>query len=113
MNQVTSSWSEEKFKAYVMVYAAQTDHVETEDEKDYLESNFDKSLLKEVYKEINQDNDFNRIQKIMSFVKSSNYSENSLKDLLVKIKKMYMCDGNFGSAEQLVYSSLQKLFNVS
>ena len=86
MDKVASNWNDEKFKAYVMIYAAQSDQVETEDEKDYLESNFDPSLLKEVYKEINQDNDFSRIQKIMSFVKA---------------------------AEQMVFSSLQKLFKVS
>ena len=68
MDTVASNWNEEKFKAYVMVYAAQSDQVETEDEKDYLESNFDPSLLKEVYKEINKDNDFSSIQKIMSFI---------------------------------------------
>ena len=69
--------------------------------------------MKEVYKEINQDNDYSRIQKIMSFVENNNYSENDLKGLLVEIKKMYMCDGSFGAAEQMVFSSLQKLFKVS
>ena len=113
MDKVELGWTKEKFKAYVMVYAAQSDQVETEDEKDYLESNFEPSLLKEVYKEINQDNDFSRLQKIMSFVKDNNYSEENLKDLLVEIKKMYMCDGSFGSAEQMVFSSLQKLFKIS
>ena len=113
MDKVASNWNDEKFKAYVMVYAAQSDQVETEDEIDYLESNFDQALLKEVYKEINQDNDYSRIQKIMSFVENNNYSENDLKGLLVEIKKMYMCDGSFGAAEQMVFSSLQKLFKIS
>lgn len=113
MDKVELGWTKEKFKAYVMVYAAQSDQVETKDEKDYLESNFESSLLKEVYKEINQDNDYNRIQKIMSFVEENNFSKDNLKGLLVEIKKMYMCDGNFGSAEQMVFSSLQKLFKVS
>ena len=113
MDKVASNWNDEKFKAYVMVYAAQSDQVETEDEIDYLESNFDQALLKEVYKEINQDNDYSRIQKIMSFVENNNYSENDLKGLLVEIKKMYMCDGSFGAAEQMVYTSLQKLFKIN
>ena len=113
MEKVESSWTDEKFKAYVMVYASQSDQVEAEEEKDYLESHFDQVLLKEVYKEINKDNDYSRIQKIMSFVKENNYSDDDLKGLLVQIKKMYMCDGSFGAAEQMVFSSLQKLFKVS
>ena len=49
----------------------------------------------------------------MSFVKENNYSDDDLKGLLVQIKKMYMCDGSFGATEQMVFSSLQKLFKVS
>ena len=74
MNKIKSSWTKEQFKAYLMVYAAQSDQIETEEEKDHLESHFDELLLKEIKKEINKDNDFSRIQKIMSHIKENNYS---------------------------------------
>ena len=113
MNKIKSSWTKEQFKAYLMVYAAQSDQVETEEEKDHLESHFDELLLKEIRKEINKDNDFSRIQKIMSHIKENNYLENDLNAILESIKKMYMVDGSFGAAEQMVYTSLQKLFKIN
>ena len=113
MDNIESSWTKEKFKAYLMVYASQSDQVETEEEKDHLESHFDESLLKEIKKEINKDNDFSRIQKIMSHVKENNYSEDDLNDILASIKEIYMVDGTFGAAEQMVYTSLQKLFKIN
>ena len=113
MDKIKSSWTEETFKAYLMVYAAQSDQIETEEEKYYLESHFDPLLLKGVYKEINSDNDYQRIQKIMLFVEKNNFSKEDLKKILDEIKEMYMCDGSFDAPEQMIFSVLQKLFKIN
>ena len=84
-----------------------------EEEKDHLESHFDELLLNEIKKEINKDNDFSRIQKIKSHIKENNYSKDDLNAILESIKKMYMVDGSFGAAEQMVYTSLQKLIKIN
>ena len=113
MDKIKVNWTEEKFTAYLMIYASQTDQIETEEEKDFLELHFDQKLLKEIYKEINKDNDFDRIQKIISFVKEKKYSENEIKTILNKIKQMYMCDGSFDASEKMVYSMIQKLLKIN
>ncbi len=113
MNNTDISWSEESFKAYLLVYASQSNQIETEDEKDFIASNFDQELLKKTYKEIKNDNDYDRIQKIMSYVKEKKYSNDDLKKILDEIKDMYLCDGTFDMPEQMVFSVLKKLLKVN
>tara|TARA_Y100001935_G_C16856519_1_gene291177 strand:- start:52 stop:393 length:342 start_codon:yes stop_codon:yes gene_type:complete len=113
MTNIVTGWTEESFKAYLLVYASQSNQIETEDEKDFIESNFDNNLLKKVYKEIKNDNDYDRIQKILSFVKEKEYSNDDLKKILDELKNMYLCDGSFDMAEQMIFNSLKKLLKVS
>ena len=113
MDKIGTSWSEEEFKAYILIYAAQTNYNETEEELDFIESYFDGSLLKSIRKEINLDNDYQRIQKIMAYVDKNKYSEKDLGILLDNIKSVYLSDGDFDSTEQTIYYYLKKIFNIS
>ena len=45
-------WSKDEFLAYLLIYAAQINQIETEEEKEFIESRFDSKILKKVYKEI-------------------------------------------------------------
>ena len=54
-------WSKDEFLAYLLIYAAQINQIETEEEKEFIESRFDPKILKNIYKEINNDNDYQRI----------------------------------------------------
>ena len=113
MTNIVTGWTEQSFKAYLLVYAAQSNQVETEDEKDFIALNFEDELLKKVYKEIKNDNDYDRIQKIMSFVKEKKYSNDDLKKILDELKEMYLCDGSFDMAEQMTFNSLKRLLKVT
>ena len=68
--------------------------------------------MKKIYKEINNDNDYRRIQKIMVYTYQNNYLSKDLDDLLVDIKNLLICDGKFDSAEQSLYYFLKKIFKV-
>ena len=112
MEAVNPTWSFDQFKAYLLIFAAESNQVITIEEKDYIEAQFDSLLVKTVQKEINKDNDFQRIQKIMAYIEQNNLSKTDLDELLKEIHTVYQSDGKFDSVEQGVFQFLEKLFKI-
>jgi len=112
MEVVHPTWSYDQFKAYLLIFAAESNQVITKEEKDYIEAQFDSLLIKTVQKEINKDNDFQRIQKIMAYVEQNNLSTTDLDGLLKEIHNVYQSDGKFDLVEQGVFQFLEKLFKI-
>ena len=112
MEAVNPTWSYDQFKAYLLIFAAESNQVITKEEKDYIEAQFDSLLIKTVQKEINKDNDFQRIQKIMAYIEQNNLSKTDLDELLKEIHTVYQSDGKFDSVEQGVFQFLEKLFKI-
>ena len=112
MEAVNPTWSYDQFKAYLLIFAAESNQVITKEEKDYIEAQFDSLLIKIVQKEINKDNDFQRIQKIMAYIEQNNLSKTDLDELLKEIHTVYQSDGKFDSIEQGVFQFLEKLFKI-
>jgi len=112
MEQVNVSWSNDEFKAYLLIFAAQSNQVITEEEKELIEGKIDPLIVKAMQKEINSDNDYERIQKILAYIEQHNLSQADLDELLKEIHQVYLCDGTYDSAEQTIYKSLEKLFKV-
>jgi len=112
MQNLQVNWTEEEFKAYILIYAAQSNQLESDKEKGFIGSRFNDTLLINMYKEIDSDNDYQRIQKIMTFIEGKKYSNEDLKKILSEIKDLYLCDGTFDSIEQSVYHFMKKLFKI-
>ena len=112
MENIRISWSKEEFIAYLLIYAAQINQIETEEEKEFIGSRFDSKLLKKIYKEINSDNDYQRIQKVMVYTYQNNYLSQDLDILLKEIKELLICDGKFDATEQALYHYLKKIFKI-
>ena len=55
METITLSWSYMDFKVYLLLYAADTNKIITEEEKDFIDSQFDALLIKTVRKELDND----------------------------------------------------------
>ena len=110
MEEVKLSWTYNEFKAYVLIYAAESNQVITDEEKEFIEDQFDSVLIKTMQKEFNEDNDYERIQKIMAFIEQNNFGKKDLDSLLDEIKSVYLSDGKFDSTEQAVFQVLEKLF---
>ena len=112
MEAVNPPWSYDQFKAYLLIFAAESNQVITKEEKDYIEAQFDSLLIKTVQKEINKDNDFQRLQKIMAYIEQNNLSKTDLDEILKEIHAVYQSDGKFDSVEQGVFQFLGKLFKI-
>ena len=112
MNDLKLSWTKDEFMAYLLIYAAQINQIETEEEKEFIESRFNSKTLKKIYKEINSDNDYQRIQKVMVYTYQKNYLSHDLDNLLKEIKELLLCDGKFDPTEQALYFYLKKIFKI-
>ena len=86
MEDIKLSWTKDEFLAYLIIYAAQINQIETEEEKEFIESRFDSKTLKKIYKEIlslpmypqltrsNQDYVIKSIKSILATVANGKYA---------------------------------------
>ena len=112
MENLELTWTKDEFMAYLLIYVAQINQIETKEEKELITSRFNNQILKTIYKEINADNDYQRIQKVMVYTYQNNYTSQDLDNLLKEIKELLLCDGQFDAAEQSLYSYLKKIFKI-
>lgn len=109
MEEINTSWSREELKAYILLYCAYADFIETEDEKEYIKSKVGEEKYNKIHKEFDDDNDYQRIQKIQATVAQYNYSKNEIDRLFENIKKMFLTDGSIDILEENIYRGLQHL----
>jgi len=112
METLNITWSYNEFKAYVLIYAAESNQIITEEEKNFIEAQFDTLIIKTIQQEIKEDNEYQRIQKIMAYIDQNNLSKTDLDELLKEIHEVYLSDGKFDNAEQGVFQFLNKLFKM-
>jgi hypothetical protein len=103
-----TNWNKTDSMAYVMFYAAKADQVITADERELINSKFDATTLSRIEAEINDDNDYQRLEKIDAYVKSNNCTEGKVENLLSEIKAVFESDGNFDRLERTTFKFLEK-----
>ena len=108
----TNSWTQEEFKAYLLIYASESDHTVTEEEKELLETGLDKELIKKISKEIKEDNDSQRLQKVSAYIQDNDCTQSDLDILLNEMKEIFMSDGDFDVMEQAAFRFMKKMLKV-
>ena len=106
------NWTKEEFKAFLLLFAAQTNFIETQEEIEYIESKFPNEIINRTRKEINKLNDYQKSEIIVNQIKSNEYVQSDLDEILLEIKELYKSDGIFDSLEQSMFSMLEKLLKV-
>ena len=106
------NWTKEEFKAFLLLYAAQTNFIETQEEIDYIESKIPDEIINKIRKEINKLNDYQKSEIIVNQIKSNHYVQKDLDKILAEIKELYKSDGVFDSLEQSMFAMLEKLLKV-
>tara|TARA_B100001029_G_C15037659_1_gene441281 strand:+ start:200 stop:535 length:336 start_codon:yes stop_codon:yes gene_type:complete len=105
-------WTKEEFKIFLLIYASQTNFIETEEEIDFIRSRFSNSVIDKIHKDIKGLNDFQKSEIIVNHIKSNDYSQNDLDKILMEIEELYKSDGVFDSMEKSIFSMLTKLLKV-
>ena len=106
------NWTKEEFKVFLLLYAAQTNFIETQEEIEYIESKFPNEIINRTRKEINKLNDYQKSEIIVNQIKSNHYVQSDLDKILAEIKELYKSDGVFDSLEQSMLAMLEKLLKV-
>lgn len=109
MEEFKTNWTREELKAYILLYCAYANFVETKAEKEFIKSKVGEEKYRQVHKEFDQDNDYQRIQKIQHTVTRYDYSKSEINRLFENIKKMFLADGSIDILEENIYRGLQHL----
>ncbi len=110
MQEMVTNWTKEEFKAYLLLYAANADQIETAEEKEFILSTVDKQTYENIHIEFDGDNDYQSIQKLMAAAKKFDYSKDDLELLMEDLKNLFLSDGIFSSYEHNLLATLKMLF---
>ena len=111
MSEIITNWTKEEFKAYLLLYAAQSDMVETSEEKTTILSMVPQETYERIHKEIDMDNDYQSIQKIIYNLEKYQYDKDGLAMLISDIRSVFMADGHMDIMEKNMMRVLSKLMS--
>lgn len=109
MSETPSSWSENEFKAYLLLYCAHADFIEKEEEKELIKSKVSDQTYEKIYKEFDADGDFQRTQKITNHITSKNLSEKQIEELINEINAIFASDGDYSALEKSIFYGLKRI----
>lgn len=111
MEQITVNWSEEQFKAYLMIYAANSNFYESEEEKELILSKVDPEVFRSMHRELDHDNDYQRLQKILYCINKFGYTEDEINNLEKDIREVMSADGKNDEVERNMFLGLHRLLH--
>ena len=107
-----TKWAKNELVAYILLYASQSDMIESNKERNIIISKVDMNTFQKIHDEFDTDNDYQSIQKIMAGLKEHNYTKMDIDLLFADIKTLFFADGNFNVSERTMYKLLKKLLKV-
>tara|TARA_Y100000814_G_scaffold258307_1_gene207896 strand:- start:34 stop:366 length:333 start_codon:yes stop_codon:yes gene_type:complete len=107
-----NNWTKEEFKAYILIYASQSNFTETDEELKFIESRFDSKLINKINIEMKELSDYKKATIITDYIKLKNFSQKDLDEILLEIQNIYRSDGAFDIIERAAFSVLQKLLKI-
>lgn len=111
MSEITTDWSRQEFKAYLLSYAANSNYFEAEEEADMIHNIVSDSAYKRIHKELAKDNDYQSLQKIMYNLDKFNYSKEEIHVLVEDIQKLFLADGEIDLLESNFFHALKRLID--
>ena len=107
-----NDWTDNEFRAYLFLYAADSNFEYNAEEKSFIESKFDTEILKNIKEQTDDLNDYQRSQIITEYIKISNYNQDELDDMLRQVKEVFQIDGKFDQYEKSIFKMLKKIMKV-
>jgi hypothetical protein len=104
-----TNWTKSEFKAYLLSYAAQSNYFESEEETEMIRSVVSKDEYRRIHRDLEKDNDYQSIQKILHNVEKFNYTKEGIHNLIEDIQKLFWADGEFDLLESNFTISLKRL----
>ena len=109
--ETQTKWTRKEFKAYLLLYAAMANYIESPEENEFILSRVDGETYERIHQEIDLDNDFASIEKIRANYAECGYSGRDLEVLMKEIKDLLYSDGKFDILEENMMMWLNKILN--
>ena len=113
MEGISTNWTREELKAYILLYCAHADFIETKEEIDYIKSKVSEADYQKIHNEFENDSDYESIQKIEYTIEKYNYTEAEIDSLFKRIKELFYLDGEYSAAEQSIFIGLKHLLKTN
>ncbi|MFN5148645.1 MAG: hypothetical protein ACK46O_08955 [Flavobacteriia bacterium] len=104
-----TDWTKEEFKAYLLLYAANANYFESDAEKEKILLMVDENTYKRIHRELDHDNDYQSIQKILHNVEKFHYSKDDLDGLISDINRVFDANGEHDLLEDELLMALKRL----
>ena len=108
----TIDWTRDELVAYILLFAANSDFKESNQERNMIISKVDMKTFQEIHDEFDSDNDYQGIKKIMTSLEQHNYSKGDIDIILADIKVLFFSDREFNIMEQNMLLFLEKLLKI-
>lgn len=108
----TIDWTRDELVAYILLFAANSDFKEHEEERQMIISKVSVSTFREIHDEFESDNDYQGIKKIMTSLKQHNYDKDDVDVLMEDIKVLFLSDGEYEITERNMLMCLNRLFKT-
>ena len=103
------TWTKNELIAYILLFAANSDYDESNTERNVIISKVDMNSFQKIHHEFENDNDYQSIQKIITGIKTHNYTQNDIDQLLADLKALFFADGEFDVLEKNMFLFLKKI----
>jgi len=104
-------WSKDELVAYILLFAANSNFIESNSEKNAIIAKVDMKTFQTIHDEFDSDNDYQSIQKIIQGLKDHNYTKEDLEELLSELKVMFLSDGEYDILEHNMMLWLRKIIS--
>ena len=104
-------WTKKEFEAYVLLYAAHCNFLETTEERNYILSKVDEKTFHRIHTEVVVDSDEENLTKIQQYLSENKFSQEEKELLLRDIKNVFFADGSVDVLEKKVFTILKKIID--
>ena len=111
MSVDTSHWSEEFFRTYLLLYCSMSDLSVSEREKIMIRELTSPEMLQRVQFEIDDDNDYQSINKLANYLQNHHHSKGDLELIMDDMKKVFNADGKYDVMEQNMFRIVKRILN--
>ena len=102
-------FTKEEFFAYLLLYAAKADFVETPEEKEFILNKVSPEVYGKIHQIFEKDSDAERVQVLLENIRAHNYKHSSPKELLDEIRAIMAIDGKPDATEKMYLIGIRRL----
>ncbi|MAN59485.1 MAG: hypothetical protein CMC08_06585 [Flavobacteriaceae bacterium] len=109
MESYSTTWKRPELSAYILLYCAHANYIESPSEKELIRAKVSRSKYKTIHEEFARDNDYQCIRKIQETVARLGLSPTEIESLIEEMRALFYSDGGFDAVEKAVFLGLRHI----